>query len=75
MTQRTNIVAFTELDYAPEYYPGFISVNRETDGKVSFTVRSRGQGGNACGTLPVDREQARRIAQEILAALKDEPNQ
>jgi hypothetical protein len=37
-----NIHAYTEMDYAPASYPGFVSLNKREDGSVWLSVRTRG---------------------------------
>lgn len=41
------IFAYTETDYQPEYYPGFVSLNQREDGSFALSVRSRGDQGSA----------------------------
>lgn len=36
-------LAWTETDYAPEYYPGMINIKKNEDGKYRVLVRQRGQ--------------------------------
>jgi hypothetical protein len=39
---KENIFAFTETDYQPEYYPGYVNLNQDHEGSITLTVRSRG---------------------------------
>lgn len=68
MTVHT-IHAYTETNGAP--YPGYVSVTEQPDGSEQFgiTVRERGHNGLKAATLPLSREQALRMANDIIAAL------
>jgi len=54
MTKRTNLFAYTELPHETVgQYVGYVSLNRETDGSVTLTVREPGDGSRqATITLP-----------------------
>lgn len=43
-TERTNLFAYTEPTAPVGQYVGYVSLNRETDGSVSLTVRQPGDG-------------------------------
>lgn len=50
--ERKNIAAFTES--TAEAYPGYVSINRESDGHTyTITVRERGHGGKKSATLEI----------------------
>lgn len=61
---RQNIHAFTQIKYVGGY-PGYISVNKEDDGKYSVAVRSEGCGGNQLSQLDMDRDQLEALANSI----------
>ncbi len=50
MAERENLCAYTEPT-PTDGYPGYLSLNREPDGKVTLTVRSPGSGGTQVGTI------------------------
>lgn len=50
MPERTNLAAYTEPTPAGGY-PGYVSLNRESDGTVTLTVRSTGHGGSQVATI------------------------
>lgn len=53
MTERENLFAYTEPTAPVGEYVGYLSLNRESDGKVTLTVRERGSGiKQATITLP-----------------------
>lgn len=52
-TERTNLFAYTEPTSPVGQYVGYVSLNRETDGRVTLTVREPGDGSRqAVITLP-----------------------
>lgn len=65
---RKNIFAFTETS-APSY-PGYISVNREEDGRHTVAVRNRGQGGNTVAVIEMPPAELEALARGILAHLE-----
>lgn len=44
-----NIYAFTALPGSYKYYPQYLSINKEDNGKVSVTVRPPEKPDGACG--------------------------
>lgn len=62
--ERKNIAAFTEA--TNESYPGFVSINREPDGRYVLTVRERGHGGEKMVTLELPIEALYDLARDTL---------
>lgn len=52
MPERENIFAYTEPNAPTGGYVGYLSLNREADGRVTLTVRERGDGTQATIELP-----------------------
>lgn len=44
MTERENLFAYTEPSAPVGSYVGYVSLNRETDGQITLTVRQPGDG-------------------------------
>jgi hypothetical protein len=65
-----NIYAYTEFDYAPEYYPGFVSINRDDNGKIYISVRSRGADIPSKVEIPEADARAMGEALALVAAVK-----
>lgn len=51
---RENLFAYTETE--PNAYPAFASLNKEEDGSISLTVRTRAQGGREIATVVLPQE-------------------
>ena len=64
---REHITAYTEV--TPESYPGYISINREEDGKVEITVRERGSNGEKSVVLTMPDSAFVKLAVEALQRL------
>ena len=53
---RANLFAYTSFD---PYYPEYISVNREDNGKVSITVRGKVKENGSCGeTVSIELDES-----------------
>jgi hypothetical protein len=65
----STIHAYTEL--TGESYPGYVNLSEQPGvaGACSLTVRERGHNGMKQATLSLSREQALRLANDILAKL------
>lgn len=59
-----NLYAYTEPP-SSEYYPGFVSLNRQDDGNITLTVRSPGHDGNKSGTIVLSDEVLHQFADAI----------
>lgn len=62
-----NIFAYTEIDYQPAHYPGYISLN-ERDGQAEVSVRSRGTAH--ASVLRMSDEELERLSNNIRAYLQ-----
>ena len=62
---RQNLFAYTEV--RPEPYPGYLSLNREADGRIMLTVRTPGEQGTKVAALVVPDEELDQLAHAILA--------
>lgn len=67
MTERENLFAYTEPTLPAAGYVGYLSLNRETDGSVTLTVRSRGDGSQ--GTITVPQAAAQGLAHALVNVL------
>lgn len=65
MSERENIAAFTAFNID---FPGYVSINREPDRRITITVREQGHGGNKQATLEIPDEELRKLARSILTA-------
>jgi hypothetical protein len=63
-----NIFAHTEPT-PPDGYPGYVSINRDAEGKHTITVRSRGNGGRDVATIEVSPE----TLEALLVAVAADP--
>lgn len=61
-----NIHAYTETDYAPDYYPAFLSLNKR-DGKLILSVRTRGAQNPSEIEMPA--EALEQLAADIMEKL------
>lgn len=59
---RKNIFAFTQPTIT---YPGYISVNEESDGLTTVSVRSPGNGGTNMGMIAMTSVELRKLADQI----------
>lgn len=57
-----NIFAYTEIDYQPAYYPGYVSLN-ERNGQAELSVRTRGTAD--ASVLPLTDEELGKLAASI----------
>lgn len=65
MTKAHNIFAYT----APGAdFPEFVSVNSDTAGKISISVRSPKAGGGAVAAAPLNRAKARELGLALIQA-------
>lgn len=64
MTDRKNLFAYTELPSEPNVFVGYLSLNREPDGRVTLTVRERGDG-NKHATIELPAEQVAKMAVDL----------
>lgn len=62
-----NIFAFTETNYQPSFYPGFISINKQNDGTLSVSVRERGNDTGKAALIDVSPETLEHLAAAIMA--------
>lgn len=62
-----NIFAFTETDYQPNIYPGYISINRNDDHTLSISIREGGNDTSRSANLEVSAEVLTHLATNILA--------
>ncbi len=65
MTDRQCLFAHTEVDSPAGTYPAYISMNRESDGKVTLSVRTRDATGNQQGSMVVTAD----VAEGLYGAL------
>ncbi len=66
---RKNLFAWTEIN---QHLPAYVSVNHETDGRITMAVRER-RGGQVC--IPLAPEQLRDLGNALLeAAERAQPN-
>lgn len=73
-TERTNLFAHTEQPAAGIQYVGYLSLNRETDGRVTLCVRSPGDAvQSTSGTISLSPELLESFAVAILSHLHGEP--
>lgn len=70
-----NIFAWTEPT-PPEGYPAYVSINRDSQGRHTITVRARGNGGKTVATVEMPVEQFEAMHCDIAADIyRDEmPN-
>lgn len=66
MSDRKNIAAFTE---GANHYPGYVSINRESDGRYTITVRERGHDGTKVATVHIPPEALQVLAADTLTNL------
>lgn len=62
-----NIHAYTETDYAPEYYPAYLSLNKRDDGTLTLSVRSR--GAQTPSEIEMPPEALEQLAADIMEKL------
>lgn len=61
-----NLHAYTE---SGQDYPAYVSINRDDAGKLTITVRSRGDAGRNVGVIAVSPEHLEALACDLLDAL------
>ena len=64
-----NLHAYTEPGAD---YPAYISINRHADGRLTVTVRSRGNSGQDVGVIELTPEQLEQAATDVLGSLYGE---
>lgn len=66
MTERRSLFAYTELPRTDAFYVSFVSLNKEPNGDVTLTVRSRDNTGNAQGSITLAKSELYGLAMGLL---------
>lgn len=64
-----NLFAYTEAEYAPDYYPAFVSLNQGMGGCITLSVRSRSADGLHQGVINLDPAECKDLAEALLGIL------
>lgn len=60
-----NFHAYTEVNYAPANYPGYVSLNKKDDGTIVLSVRSR--NAQVPSEIEMSPEALEQLAIDIMA--------
>lgn len=71
MTERTNLFAYSEPTAPAGVFVGYVSINREPDGRITLCVREPGDGTKQA-TIALSPEAMEHMAAEVMAKISGE---